>query len=245
MDLHANKRVRLTPQLDSQALPAVQDNTASSEQPQSLQPVATSPHIPAGQIMPEQQTLSHAELHQKREEVRSQMKQFMNHLATMAKNGTITIDKARSTADKVKAEAIKKLAMLDQLDPQNQHGFSSQPPPLVPSLDTQQPPLVPQSVPSTSNMAPMHQRQESVKTQLSVHATPPNNTLTLSPAQKPSASLPVWSGAVKWSFVDPATKAKRDLAFFVDAIPPRNNAAAELYVQLNAVIEAPSLNSIC
>lgn len=44
----------------------------------------------------------------KRDEVRSQMKQFMQHLANMAKTQQITVEKAKATAEKVRAEAMKK-----------------------------------------------------------------------------------------------------------------------------------------
>ena len=54
------------------------------------------------------QNLTSQELQQKREEVKSQMKQFMQHLANMAKTQQITVEKAKATADKVRAEAMKK-----------------------------------------------------------------------------------------------------------------------------------------
>ena len=44
--------------------------------------------------------------------------------------------------------------------------------------------------------------------------------------QKPGP--PVWSGPIQWTFVDPGQKSKRDLAFYVDAIPIRANATVEL-----------------
>lgn len=52
--------------------------------------------------------ISMQELGQKREEVKSQMRQFMLHLANMAKTGQITLERAKHTAEKVKAEALKK-----------------------------------------------------------------------------------------------------------------------------------------
>ena len=54
------------------------------------------------------QNLTSQELQQKRDEVRSQMKQFMQHLANMAKTQQITVEKAKATAEKVRAEAMKK-----------------------------------------------------------------------------------------------------------------------------------------
>lgn len=48
------------------------------------------------------------------------------------------------------------------------------------------------------------------------------------PPVSPNRSPPVWSGPIQWSLVDPQTKQKRELAFYVDAIPMRSNAAVEL-----------------
>jgi hypothetical protein len=44
----------------------------------------------------------------------------------------------------------------------------------------------------------------------------------------PGKAPAVWSGPIQWSLVDPQTKQKRELAFYVDAVPMRSSAAVEL-----------------
>lgn len=103
---------------------------------------------------------------------------------------------------------------------------------------------------------PGHQRTASFSSTTSSHAlqpTPsqtfaqipgPGSTTPTLPAQTPQAQSrklptkatpaspnrapPVWSGPIQWSLVDPQTKQKRELAFYVDAVPMRSNAAVEL-----------------
>lgn len=58
------------------------------------------------------------------------------------------------------------------------------------------------------------------------------DTTPKAPGSPQRTGPPVWSGPIKWTFVDPQQKAKRDLAFYVDAVPIRPNATAELWVQL-------------
>lgn len=41
---------------------------------------------------------------------------------------------------------------------------------------------------------------------------------------------PVWSGPIQWAMIDPISKMKRDLAFYVEARPVRASAVAELCV---------------
>jgi hypothetical protein len=48
------------------------------------------------------------ELQRQREEIKKQMKTFMNHLRLKAQNGEISVEKAKATAEKVRQEAAKK-----------------------------------------------------------------------------------------------------------------------------------------
>lgn len=235
------------------------------------------------------------ELNRQREEIKKQMKQFMNHLRQKAINGEISQDKARATAEKVRQEAAKKLAKYDALEAQ----FNASPgsamgalPAVTEGQGGVQLPTIPEGSPnsvaqqlqtmaqqqpsggfgdSSSAMSgntgnanntntgsnqqqqqggaamafvPSHNRQGSTASSSNVF-TPQNNpsgALQLSPnnsgnasqllgspqKQLMNANLTVWSGAIKWSLMDPVTKSKKDLAFFVDAIPMRPNAAVEL-----------------
>jgi hypothetical protein len=56
---------------------------------------------------------------------------------------------------------------------------------------------------------------------------PPAST-PKAPGSPQKAGPPVWSGPVQWTFVDPTHVSKRELAFYVDAIPIRANATVEL-----------------
>ena len=49
-----------------------------------------------------------SELLAKRQEVQLQMRNFMQQLADLTKSGQISLEKAKSTAEKVKTEAIRK-----------------------------------------------------------------------------------------------------------------------------------------
>lgn len=76
----------------------------------------------------------------------------------------------------------------------------------------------------------IHQRQNSGASVASQPGQTPHQQTTPASMQgspaKPAAN-PVWSGSIQWTFVDP-NKNKKVLAFYVDAIPLRANAAVEL-----------------
>lgn len=55
-----------------------------------------------------QQPFSVQDIQQKREEVKSQMKQFLTSLSSMAKAKQFSMDQARAAAEQVRAEAVKK-----------------------------------------------------------------------------------------------------------------------------------------
>jgi hypothetical protein len=55
-----------------------------------------------------QQPFSVADLQQKREEVKTQMRQFLTSLSSMAKAKQLSMEQARATAEQVRAEAVKK-----------------------------------------------------------------------------------------------------------------------------------------
>lgn len=55
-----------------------------------------------------QQPFSLQDIHQKREEVKSQMKQFLTSLSAMAKAKKFTMEEGRAAAEQVRTEALKK-----------------------------------------------------------------------------------------------------------------------------------------
>lgn len=55
-----------------------------------------------------QQPFSVQDIQQKREEVKSQMKQFLTSLSSMAKAKQFSMEQARAAAEQVRAEAVKK-----------------------------------------------------------------------------------------------------------------------------------------
>jgi hypothetical protein len=125
----------------------------------------------------------------------------------------------------------------------------------LPSLDAQQPPLVPSLVQQNTqdgqtqfqqtqtamengqpnNSRPTHQRQDSTPQAGSASTNTPS--VAGSPSKASQQQPPVWSGPIKWSMVDPV-KGKKDLAFYVDAVPMRQNAVVELWGCLAASYES-------
>lgn len=134
---HSSKRVKLSPANEAVPLPSQPNATGLAKAPvqvaapeeakqgnqrQQSQNTSFSDHVrqdSASSIITQarelqaqqnqqQAALSASEVSLKREEVKTQMRQFMAHLGSMAKTGQITVEKAKSTAEKVRAEAVKK-----------------------------------------------------------------------------------------------------------------------------------------
>lgn len=189
--------------------------------------------------------LSQQDIQTQREEIKNQMKQFMLHLRSKASKGEISQERAKLTVEKVRQEAAKKLQYMDLLESQ-QNASPDLGQVTLPLLDAQQPPLVPNQSqplqPATLPQQPQHINAALAEKQASIPKTPVPSNLVASPQKSPS-NLPVWSGAIQWSFVDPMNKSKKELAFYVDAVPLRASAAAELYVA--GAIEPRRYRSIC
>lgn len=292
-----------------------------------------------------QQPFSVQDIQQKREEVKTQMKQFLTSLSSMAKAKQFSMDQARAAAEQVRAEAVKKLQLLDRLE--QQQSLNRSPSlgafgtPSNPEIGLQQSPAAAlqqlqhmiqqnsqgsghsaaqsqqqsltqgsaQMQHSQQNPAQVQQQQQSVphqshnQHQQFVHdqrhqsSMPPDpaflghqrtasfSSATSSGAQQPTPnapfvqqqgllsttptlaaqtpqastralpakaqpaspnrSSPVWSGPIQWSLVDPQTKQKRELAFYVDAVPMRSNATVELVnLQWPAVLEIAHISGM-
>lgn len=63
------------------------------------------------QELSQQQSFSVGDIQQKREEVKSQMKQFLTSLSSMAKAKQFSMEQARAAAEQVRAEAVKKYVL--------------------------------------------------------------------------------------------------------------------------------------
>lgn len=132
---HPNKRLKRSPFSENAGLPdatSVESNLPavsqqgnsesqqgfSQQEPQGFQVNSMSldlaPSIPQPSQQPQQQpqntgrSLTAQEMQSRRDEVKSQMKQFLTGLAKMTKEGNISMEKAKVTAEKVRAEAMKK-----------------------------------------------------------------------------------------------------------------------------------------
>jgi hypothetical protein len=126
------------------------------------------------------------------------------------------------------------------IDQMQQHGYNQnyqvppQPPPIFPGHQRTA------SISSNTSSSAFQATPNQTFAQLQApgSTTPTLPAQALHPANKstsmkqipssPNKSVSVWSGPIQWSLVDPQTKQKRELAFYVDAIPMRSNAGVEL-----------------
>lgn len=83
---------------------------------------------------------------------------------------------------------------------------------------------------STPNAAPNAGPQQQQRQQTTPGSSIPNPPLPPQnlPGSPQKGAAPVWSGPIQWSFIEPSTRNKKDLAFIVDAVPMRANATVEL-----------------
>lgn len=132
---HPNKRLKKSPGAENAGLPGavpaasempsreaqqVADTQQSyiQQEPQGYQvnsmsldlPPSMQPQQPQQQAPGAARNLTAQEMQARRDEVKSQMKQFLTGLAKMTKEGNISMEKAKITAEKVRAEAMKKWA---------------------------------------------------------------------------------------------------------------------------------------
>ena len=136
---HPNKRLKKSPGVENAGLPGVvpiasdtsregQQGNAEAQQGYNQQEsqgfqvnsmsLDLAPSMQQQQQQPTQQVpsaprnLTAQEMQARRDEVKSQMKQFLAGLAKMTKEGNISMEKAKITAEKVRAEAMKKWVVL-------------------------------------------------------------------------------------------------------------------------------------